>query len=65
MLGQFKHPALFIAHPSLLLLSLAFPTCDHQKRHYSGQSWGDKLATVLFLKLYLSDSDALLSTLGG
>jgi len=65
MLGQFKHPALFIAHPPLLLLSLVFLTCDHQKRHHSGQSWGNKFATALFLKLYLSDSDTLLSTLGG
>jgi len=41
MLGQFRYPALFIGHPPLLLLSLAF-TCDHYKWHYSGQSRGDK-----------------------
>jgi len=61
MLGQFRCPALFIAHLPLLLLSLAFSTCDHQKWHYSGQSRGDRFAIAL---LYLSDSDAFFSTLG-
>ena len=41
MLGQFRYPALFIGHPPLLLLSLAF-TCDHYKWHYNEQSRGDK-----------------------
>jgi len=29
ILGQFRHPALSIGHPPLLLLSLASLTCDH------------------------------------
>jgi len=42
--SQFRYPALFIAHPPLLLLSLAF-TCDHYKWHYSGQSRGDEFCS--------------------